>query len=149
MNALKRHGNNCRDLIDKMAETMKYAQKRMGLDMLSWGYHLSPMTLCTRTSQSNKELTEPGRNSLTISRVHTRRIQTFNFPSTPSTPSNSIPSHQQRLAGFLQKSNSFWAMPTEALLLRSPLISVRSFANARLQITALLGSGARWPQESS
>lgn len=40
-------------------------------------------------------------------------------------------------------------MPTDALLLISPLISVRSFANAKLQITALLGSGARWPQESS
>lgn len=85
----------------------------------------------------------------TISRVHTRRIQTFSFPSTPSTLSNSIPSHQQRLAGFLQKSSSFWAIPTEALPFKSPRISVRSFAKAKLQITALLGSGARWPQESS
>lgn len=44
---------------------------------------------------------------LTISKVQTRRIQTFNFPSTPSTPSSSTPSHQHRLAGLRQKSRSF------------------------------------------
>lgn len=87
--------------------------------------------------------------NLTISKVHTRRIQTLTSPSTPSTSSSSIPSHQHRRAGFLQKRRSFWAIPTALLLDKSPRMSVRSLARARLQITALLGSGARWPHWSS
>ncbi|KAL3709929.1 hypothetical protein TMatcc_003720 [Talaromyces marneffei ATCC 18224] len=75
MNALKRHGNNCRDLIDKMAETMKYAQKRMGLDMLSWGYHLSPMTLCTRTKSTL------GESRLLIFPQHHQRHPTQYLPT--------------------------------------------------------------------
>ena len=89
------------------------------------------------------------RNSLTISKVHTLRIHTFNFPGTPSTPSSSTPSHQHLLAGFLQKSNSFWAIPTALESFPAePRTSVRKRANAREQITALLGSGARWPHVS-
>jgi hypothetical protein len=86
---------------------------------------------------------------LTISSVHTRRIHTFNFPSTPSTSSNSTPSHQHLRAGFRQKSRSFCAMPTTLFPARSPLTSVRNLASARLQMTALFGSPARWPQRSS
>lgn len=89
------------------------------------------------------------RHVLTISNVQTLRIHTLSLPSTPSTLSSSTPSHQQRRAGLRQKSRSFCAMPT-ALLFRSlPLISVRNRASAMLQITALLGSPARWPQRSS
>ena len=81
---------------------------------------------------------------LTISKVHTLRIHTFNFPCTPSTPSNSTPSHQHLLAGFRQKSNSFCAIPTAfASPPAEPRMSVRSRANAREQMTALFGSGAR------
>lgn len=91
---------------------------------------------------------KPGQ--LTISRVQTRLIHTLSFPSTPRTFSSSTPSHQQRRAGFLQKSNSFCAIPTALLLARSlPLISVLRRARAMLQMTALLGSPARWPHRSS
>lgn len=86
---------------------------------------------------------------LTISSVQTRRTQTLTTPSTPSTSLRSRPSHQHRRAGFLQNSRSFWAIPTALLFARSPLISVRSLASARLQMTALLGSGARCPHWSS
>lgn len=51
-------------------------------------------------------------------------------------------------AGFLQKSNSFCAIPTALLFAASPLISVRSRASAMEQMTALFGSAARWPQVS-
>ena len=87
----------------------------------------------------------------TISSVQTLRIQTLSLPSMPSTFSNSIPSHQHLLAGFLQNRRSFCAIPTALLLARVslPLISVRKRARARLQMTALLGSPARWPQRSS
>ena len=89
-------------------------------------------------------------NRLTISSVQTLLIQTFSLPSTPSTFSSSTPSHQHLRAGFLQNSSSFCAMPTTLLLASSlPLISVLRRARARLQMTALLGSGARWPQRSS
>lgn len=83
-------------------------------------------------------------NKRTISKVQTLRIQTFNFPSTPSTLYSSTPSHQHLLAGFLQKSRSFCAIPTALLFARSlPLISVLSRASAKLQMTALFGSEAR------
>ena len=86
---------------------------------------------------------------LTISKVHTLRTHTFNLPLTPSMPSSSTPSHQHLLAGFLQNRRSFWAIPMALLFDKSLLTSVRSFARARLQITARLGSWARWPQVSS
>jgi hypothetical protein len=82
---------------------------------------------------------------LTISKVQTRRIQTFNLPFTPSTSSSSTPSHQHLLAGFLQNNSNFWAIPTALLFAKSPLTSVLSLARARLQMTALFGSPARWP----
>lgn len=77
-----------------------------------------------------------------ISRVQTLRIHTFNLPSTPSTPSNSTPSHQHRRAGFRQNKRSFWAIPTASRLFTESRMSVRKRASARLQITALLGSPA-------
>lgn len=86
---------------------------------------------------------------LTISNVHTRRIQTLSLPSTPSTLSSSTPSHQHLRAGFRQKSSSFCAIPTALLLAASPRMSVRSRAKAIEQTTALLGSAARWPQVSA
>jgi hypothetical protein len=87
---------------------------------------------------------------LTISNVQTLRIQIFSFPSIPSTPSSSIPSHQHRRAGFRQKRSSFCAIPTALVFARSlPRISVRRRARAKLQMTALFGSPARWPQRSS
>ncbi len=145
---------------------------------------------------------------LTISRVQTRRIQTLSLPpSTPSTRSSSVPSHQHRRAGFRQNSKSFCAMPSAAAfdaavaaadaaadtgddepdedddvvlvyllvlslfvpdVLELPLVllvvaallplvsssalllmSVRNRASAKLQMTALFGSPARWPQLSS
>ena len=87
---------------------------------------------------------------LTISSVQTLLIQTFSLPSTPRTLSSSTPSHQQRRAGFRQKRSSFCAIPTALLLAASlPLMSVRRRASAMLQMTALLGSPARWPQWSS
>lgn len=87
---------------------------------------------------------------LTISRVHTLRIQTFSVPCTPSTSSSSTPSHQHRLAGLRQNSSSFCAMPTALLLVvESPRMSVRRRASAIEQTTALLGSAARWPQVSA
>lgn len=91
------------------------------------------------------------RNPITlISSVHTRLIHTLSLPSTPSTSSNSTPSHQHLLAGLRQKSRSFCAMPTALLFPRSlPRISLRSLASARLQTTALPGSPARWPHLSS
>lgn len=39
-------------------------------------------------------------------------------------------------------------MPTALLLAASPRMSVRSLANAMEQMTALLGSAARWPHVS-
>lgn len=90
------------------------------------GLHLRPITL--------------------ISSVHTRRIQTLSLPWTPSTSSSSIPSHQHLLAGFLQNSSSFCAMPIAALFMSVPRMSLRNLVNARLQMTALFGSPARWPQ---
>lgn len=85
-----------------------------------------------------------------ISSVHTRLIHTLSLPSTPSTSSNSTPSHQHLLAGLRQKSRSFCAIPTALLFPRSlPRISLRSLASARLQTTALPGSPARWPHLSS
>lgn len=86
---------------------------------------------------------------LTISNVQTLRIQTFSFPSTPSTSPRSTPSHQHLRAGFRQNRRSFCAIPTTLLPARSPLMSVRSLANAKLQMTALFGSPARWPHISS
>lgn len=84
-----------------------------------------------------------------ISRVQTLRIQTLSLPSTPSTFSSSTPSHQHRRAGFRQKRSSFCAIPTALLPMSLPRMSLRSRASARLQMTALLGSPARWPQVSS
>ena len=84
-----------------------------------------------------------------ISSVQTLLIQTFNFPSTPSTPSRSTPSHQHLRAGFRQNRSSFCAIPTALLPISPPRMSVRNLASARLQITALFGSFARWPQWSS
>ena len=84
-----------------------------------------------------------------ISSVHTLLIHTFSFPSTPSTPSSSTPSHQHLLAGFLQKRSSFCAIPTALLPISPPRMSVRNLARAKLQMTALFGSFARWPQWSS
>jgi hypothetical protein len=114
--------------------------------------HRRPITLCrekvSRQFIQNRDVNSTQVN-LTISNVQTLRTQTLTWPSTPSTSSRSIPSHQHRRAGFRQKRSSFWAMPTELLLDRSPRMSVRSFAKARLQMTALLGSGARWPHWSS
>ena len=87
---------------------------------------------------------------LTISNVQTLLIHTLSFPSTPSTLSSSTPSHQHLRAGFLQNKSSFCAIPIALLFANSlPLISVRNRARARLQMTALLGSPARWPQRSS
>lgn len=94
-------------------------------------------------------LSKRGSVQLTISKVQTRRIHTFRLPSIPSTPFKSTPSHQHLLAGFRQKSRSFCAIPTALLPARSPLMSVRNLARARLQITALFGSPALWPQQSS
>lgn len=112
------------------------------------GGQRKPMTLCWCATWLACDVVEQ-RRAVTISRVHTRLIHTFNFPSTPSTSSNSTPSHQHLRAGFRQKSSSFCAMPTTLLPARSPLMSVRNLASARLQTTALLGSPARWPQRSS
>ena len=135
----------------------------------------------TRVSEPNKQVHIVGKDrktQLTISKVQTLRTQTFNCPSTPSTPSSSTPSHQHLLAGFLQKSSNFCAIPTELALLWllvaglegeemllalgvafavlseedgfwGLLMSVRRRARAREQMTALLGSLARWPQVSS
>lgn len=92
----------------------------------------------------------PQRNPITlISSVHTLLIHTFNFPSTPSTLSNSTPSHQHLLAGLRQNRSNFCAMPTTLLLASlPPRTSVRRRASASEQITALLGSLARCPQLS-
>lgn len=103
-------------------------------------YTLNQVSLCLSLCISAK---------LTISSVHTLRIQTFSFPFTPSTPSSSTPSHQHRRAGLRQNNSNFCAMPTALLPVTSPLMSVRSRANAREQMTALLGSPARWPHRSS
>jgi hypothetical protein len=84
-----------------------------------------------------------------ISSVHTLLIQTLSLPSTPSTSSSSTPSHQHLRAGLRQNSSSFCAMPTALLPISLPRMSDRSRASARLQMTALLGSPARCPQESS
>lgn len=108
----------------------------------------SPITLCTALLAvfgGSERIT----TTLTISKVHTLLIHTFSVPLTPSTSSSSTPSHQHLLAGFLQKSNSFCAIPTALLLAKSPLMSVRSLASAKLQMTALFGSPARWPHRSS
>ena len=120
-------------------------------------HHRSPITLC-RGSHSlvlgffrisgimnSDRCLLKGEVVLTISSVQTLRIQTLSLPSMPSTFSNSIPSHQHLLAGFLQNRRSFCAIPTALLLARVslPLISVRKRASARLQMTALLGSPAR------
>lgn len=88
---------------------------------------------------------EPRHRSPTtlISSVHTRRIHTLSFPSTPSILSSSMPSHQQRRAGFLQNSSNFCAMPTALVPMSLPRMSLRSRASAKLQMTALLGSPAR------
>jgi hypothetical protein len=48
-----------------------------------------------------------------------------------------------------QKSSSFWAMPTALLPMSLPRMSERRRASASEQMTALLGSPARWPQWSS
>lgn len=92
-------------------------------------HHLSPITL--------------------ISSVQTLRIHTLSLPSTPSMPSSSMPSHQHRRAGLRQNSSSFCAMPIALLPTSLPRMSLRSRASARLQMTALFGSPARWPQWSS
>lgn len=56
--------------------------------------------------EGEEEAEREGR--LTISSVHTRRIQTFTlWPSHPSTSASSTPSHQQRRAGFRQNRSSF------------------------------------------
>ena len=86
---------------------------------------------------------------LTISSVQTRLIQTFSFPSTPSTLLSSMPSHQHLRAGFRQNKSSFCAMPTALELAASPRMSVRRRARAIEQMTALFGSAARWPQVSA
>lgn len=83
-----------------------------------------------------------------ISSVHTLLIHTLSFPSTPSTPSSSTPSHQHLRAGFRQKRSSFCAIPTALFPSSFPRISVRNRARARLQMTALFGSFALWPQWS-
>ena len=109
------------------------------------GPQRSAMTLyCLQLADVDSES-----SGLTISNVHTRRIHTLSFPSTPSTSLNSTPSHQHLLAGFRQKSRSFCAIPTALLPVKSPLMSVLNLASARLQMTALFGSPARWPQQSS
>jgi hypothetical protein len=111
----------------------------------------SPITLCTIVSVpiiTGDPYQEPGVEH-TISSVHTLRIQTFNLPSTPSTLSNSTPSHQHLRAGFRQNSNSFCAIPTALLDKFSSLTPVRRRARAILQMTALFGSPARWPHWSS
>ena len=97
---------------------------------------------------------------LTISKVQTRLIHTFSFlpGSTPSTLSSSTPSHQHRRAGLRQNSRSFCAMPTAPALLSLlpalaesavPRTSVRRRARASEQMTAFLGSPARWPHVAS
>ena len=108
----------------------------------------------TKANNALKVSSQQGRspsssNRHTISKVQTRRIQIFSLPSTPSTSSSSTPSHQHLRAGFLQNNNNFWAMPTALLPAKSPLTSVRNLANARLHMTALLGSPARCPHRSS
>lgn len=84
-----------------------------------------------------------------ISNVQTLLIHTFSFPSTPSTPSSSTPSHQHLRAGFLQNRSNFCAIPTALFPISPPRMSVRNLASARLQMTALFGSFALWPQWSS
>lgn len=94
--------------------------------------------------QAARQFNAGTRLELTISRVQTLRIQTFNVPGTPSTSWSSTPSHQHRLAGLRQNSSSFCAMPTALLLaVESPRMSVRRRASAIEQTTALLGSAAR------
>lgn len=112
--------------------------------VLAQSYH------ALRIVSKQSPISSPSRECLTISRVHTRRIQTLSFPSTPSTLSNSTPSHQHLLAGLRQNSNSFCAMPTAlAAPAESPRTSVRRRASAMEQITAFCGSAARCPQVSS
>lgn len=114
-------------------------------------YYRSPITLYNITPVSPNVLRMRLLRGLplTISRVQTLRIQTFNFPSTPSTFSNSTPSHQHRRAGFRQNKSSFCAMPTAFEFAASPRMSVRRRARAIEQTTALLGSAARWPHISA
>lgn len=115
------------------------------------------MTLYTTLLASSHSLSRAvaGKESRrTISSVQTRRIHTFSTPSTPSTFFSSTPSHQHLRAGLRQNNSSFCAMPTTLLLVESPLdvaplMSVRSRASASEQMTALLGSDARWPQVSA
>jgi len=128
-----------------------YASHSRPTIMNAWD-HRRPMTLwsiefCQHIPNAKQDMS---RKRLTISSVQTLRIQTFSFPSIPSTLSNSTPSHQHLRAGFLQNSRSFCAMPTAGLVARaSPLTSVRRRARAKLQMTVLLGSPARWPHRSS
>lgn len=85
------------------------------------------------------------------SSVQTRRAHSLmTLSGSPcSARSTSMPSHQHLRAGLRQKRSSFCAMPTALLPISLPLMSERSRASARLQMTALLGSPARWPHESS
>ena len=137
--------------------------KRKWEDFVLWAQHQNP-------NEGRRGISRPGKREqwrrlhqkkhsvLTISKVHTLRIHTFNFPCTPSTSFNSTPSHQHLLAGFRQNSKSFCAIPTAFASLPleppgpaaadEPRMSVRRRANAREQMTALLGSGARWPHAS-
>jgi hypothetical protein len=121
---------------------LKWAQSH---DQKGTGLAETNDTLFAKTLVHIPRLTCQEGERHTISSVQTLRIQTFNLPSTPSTFSNSTPSHQHLRAGFRQNSSSFCAMPTALLERFSSLTPVRRRASAILQMTALFGSPARCP----
>lgn len=129
-----------------LQQVYKFCPPKIMIPRCYDAYHLRPITLCKHVSIN---FVSKATGELTISSVQTRLIHTLSLPGTPSTSCSSTPSHQHLRAGFLQKRSNFCAMPTACPPAKSPLMSVLRRARARLQMTALLGSPARWPHLSS